>query len=355
MVAFKYPPRQETTVIDDIIVSVGRTGALTPVALVQPVNLGGATVRRATLHNQDEIDRKDIRIGDRVVIQRAGDVIPEIVKVITDVRTGKEKKFHLPNRCPVCDSPVERVPGEAVVRCTSRGCVAQVKERIRHLAMIDALNIEGLGEKIVEQLVDEALVKNWADLFRLTAGQLIELEGFAERSSQKLIDAIQGARKPELYRLIFGLGIRHVGESTAKILANHYHSIDPLFKASEEELEQIHEVGPEVAKSIHQFFHDEHYRQELKDLLKYVEPIAPKRKKGGVFTGKTVVLTGTLPTLSRSDATRMIEENGGKVSGSVSKKTDYVLAGAEAGSKLDKARELDVPVIDEDELLRLIK
>lgn len=354
MIAFKYPPRQETTTIEDIIVQVGRTGALTPVALVAPVNLNGATVRRATLHNQDEIDRKDIRIGDRVVIQRAGDVIPEIVSVITDVRTGKEKKFHLPSRCPVCASPVERVPGEAVMRCTNpRGCVAQVKERIRHLAMIDALNIEGLGEKIVELLVDEALVKNWADLFRLKKEQFLKLEGFAERSSEKLVTAIQGARKPELYRLIFGLGIRHVGESTAKLLANHYFSIDPLFKAEIEELEQIHEVGPEVAKSIHQFFHDKHSVEELKDLLEYLDPVAPERRSGGVFSGKTLVLTGTLPSLQRSDATRIIEENGGKVSGSVSKKTDYVVAGADAGSKLDKARELGVAVIDEAELLKM--
>ncbi len=353
MIAFKYPPRQETTTIEDIIVSVGRTGALTPVALVAPVNLGGATVRRATLHNQDEIDRKDIRIGDRVVIQRAGDVIPEIVKVITEVRTGKERKFELPKHCPVCGSSVERAPGEAVLRCVSRGCVAQVKERIRHLAMLDALNIEGLGEKIVEQLVDEALVKNWADLFRLKKEQLLNLEGFAERSSQKLIDAIEAVRKPELYRLIFGLGIRHVGESTAKLLAGHFQSIEPLFSAGIEDLEQIHEIGPEMAKSIHHFFQDEEHRRELRELLKYLDPIVPKRRSGGIFTGKTIVLTGTLPSLSRSDATRIIEEHGGKVSGSVSKKTDYVLAGAEAGSKLDKARDLGVPVIDEAELLKI--
>lgn len=355
MLAFKYPPRQETTTIEDILVSVGRTGALTPVAIVSPVNLGGAIVRRATLHNQDEIDRKDIRIGDRVVIQRAGDVIPEVVKVVIDVRTGKEKKFQLPKKCPVCGSHVERKEGEAVLRCLNRACVAQVIERIRHIAIVDALNIEGLGEKIVEQLVEEKLVKTWSDLFKLKAEQVLELEGFAERSSVKLIRAIRDAKTPELYRLIFGLGIRHVGERTAKILANHYLSIDPLFKANEEELEQIHEVGPEVAKSVCEFFHDEFYRAELKDLLKYVDPVSPKRKSGGVFTGKTVVITGTLPGLSRSDATRMIEESGGKVSGSVSKKTDFVLAGAEAGSKLDKALELGVNVIDEAELLRLIQ
>jgi DNA ligase (NAD+) len=356
MVAFKYPPRQETTTIEDIIVQVGRTGALTPVAIVSPVNLGGATVRRATLHNQDEIDRKDIRIGDRVLIQRAGDVIPEVVKVIEDVRTGKEKKFNLPDHCPVCDSKVVRVEGEAVLRCLNRNCDAQVKERIRHFAMIDALNIEGLGEKIVEQLVDEKLVKNYADVFKLKQPQVLELEGFAEKSSQKLIDAIAAAKTPELYRLIFGLGIRHVGERTAKILAGHYGAIEPLFTATQEELETIHEVGPEVAGSICSHFHDSENKQEIKDLLKYVHPVAPKRKTGeGKMAGKTFVITGTLPTLSRSDATRLIEEQGGKVSGSVSKKTDYVVAGAEAGSKLDKAQELGVRVLDEAELQALLQ
>jgi DNA ligase (NAD+) len=355
MIAFKYPPRQETTTIEDIIVQVGRTGALTPVAIVAAVNLGGATVRRATLHNQDEIDRKDIRIGDRVVIQRAGDVIPEVVSVVTDLRTGKEKKFKLPNHCPVCNSEVERKTGEAVLRCVNRNCDAQVKERIRHLAMIDALNVDGLGERIVEILVDANLVKSWADLFRLKSSQILELEGFAEKSSQKLLDAIQAVREPELYRLIFGLGIRHVGESTAKLLAKHYGAIEPLFDATEEELETIHEVGPEVAKSIHNFFRDKQNKEEVKALLKFVTPQVPKKKAGGTkFAGKTFVLTGTLPSLSRSDATRMIEDVGGKVSGSVSKKTDYVVAGAEAGSKLDKATELGVTVLDEAELVKLI-
>jgi DNA ligase (NAD+) len=355
MIAFKYPPRQETTTIEDIIVQVGRTGALTPVAIVAAVNLGGATVRRATLHNQDEIDRKDIRIGDRVVIQRAGDVIPEVVSVVTDLRTGKEKKFTLPDKCPVCHSPVERKEGEAIVRCVNRDCDAQVKERIRHLVMIDSLNVEGLGERIVEILVDTKLVKSWADLFRLKASQFLELEGFAEKSSQKLYDAIQSVREPELYRLIFGLGIRHVGESTAKLLAKHFGAVDAIWDASIEDLEAIHEIGPEMAKSIHSFFRDKQNKDEVKDLLKFVTPQVPKKKAGGTkFTGKTFVLTGTLPSLSRSDATRMIEDVGGKVSGSVSKKTDYVVAGAEAGSKLDKATELGVTVLDEAGLLKLI-
>jgi DNA ligase (NAD+) len=359
MIAFKYPARQETTTVEDIIVQVGRTGALTPVALVSPVRLGGATVRRATLHNQDEIDRKDIRIGDRVIIQRAGDVIPEVVKVVTDVRTGKEKKFELPDHCPICSFPVERKADEAVVRCTNRNCLAQLKERIRHLAFIDALNIEGLGERIVEHLVDQGLVKNYAQLFQLTQEQLLKLDGFAEKSSANLIQSIQNARTPELYRLIFGLGIRHVGERTAKILANHFGSIEPLLTAKQEDLEQIHEVGPEVAKSITQYFSNSQNQRELRDLLRFLSPKAPTRKMGAngqaKLSGKIFVLTGTLPTLSRTEATRMIEDCGGRVSSSVSKKTDFVVAGEEAGSKLDKAIELKVTVLDEEGLKRLIK
>lgn len=355
MIAFKYPARQETTTIEDILVQVGRTGALTPVAIVSPVKIGGATVRRATLHNQDEIDRKDIRIGDRVVIQRAGDVIPEVVSVITDVRTGKEKKYKLPDHCPVCGSPVERREGEAVVRCVSRNCVAQLKERIRHLVMKDALNIEGMGERIVEELVDQGLVKSYADVFKLKKDDFLELEGFAEKSSQKMADSIERARKPELYRLIFGLGIRHVGERTAKILANHYGELEPMFKASAEDFEQIHEIGPEVARSLSEFFGDKTQKQEVKDLLAQVEPQAPRRGAGaGKLAGKTVVLTGTFPTLSRSDATRLVEDHGGKVSSSVSKKTDFVVAGEEAGSKLDKARELGVKVLAEEDLLKML-
>lgn len=355
MIAFKYPPRQESTTIEDIIVQVGRTGALTPVAIVRPVRLGGATVRRATLHNQDEIDRKDIRIGDRVLVQRAGDVIPEVVKVITEARTGSERKFQLPDQCPVCESPVERKPGEAVVRCTSRNCIAQLKERVRHLVMKDALNIDGMGEKVVEQLVDEGLVRHPADVFRLKKEDFLELEGFAEKSSENMVEAIQAARSPELYRLIFALGIRHVGEATSKSLARAFGSLQSLSEADEETLQSIDDIGPEVARSIREHFSHAEYRHELEALLREVEPIAPKKNSSGsILIGKTLVLTGTLPTLSRSEATRLIEENGGKVSSSVSKKTDFVVAGEEAGSKLEKARALGVAVIDEEGLKALV-
>lgn len=237
----------------------------------------------------------------------------------------------------------------------ARNCVAQLKERIRHLVTKDALNIEGLGEKIVEQLVDSGLVKHSADLFKLKEEQVLELEGFAEKSSQNLIESIRGARKPELYRLIYGLGIRHVGERTAKLLANHFRSLDELMKSSSEDLEQVHEVGPEVANSLASYFQDQEHLKELKELLQYLKPVLPQApKSGGAVAGKTFVLTGTLPTLGRSDATRLIEDQGGKVSSSVSKKTDYVVAGAEAGSKLEKAQELGVRVLSEAELLQLL-
>ncbi len=356
MIAFKYPPRQETTTVEDILVQVGRTGALTPVAVVSAVRLGGATVRRATLHNQDEIDRKDIRIGDRVRIQRAGDVIPEVVEVVKEARTGKEKPYVLPTHCPICGTPAERPPGEAVTRCPNRsGCPAQVKERLRHFAMKDAMDMEGMGESTVDQLVEAGLLKRTPDFYALQPEQLLKLEGFAEKSSQKLVEAVAATTNRELWRLIFALGIRHVGERTAKLLANHYGAIEPLFDATSEQLEEIHEIGPEVAGSIREWFSDSHHRRELQDLLKFVTPQPPKRGSGqGVLAGKTLVLTGTFPTLSRTDATRLIEEQGGKVSGSVSKKTHYLVAGEDAGSKLTKARELGVPILDEEGLRRLL-
>lgn len=355
MLAFKFPARQETTRIEDILVQVGRTGALTPVAIVSPVRVGGATVRRASLHNQDEIDRKDIRIGDTVRIQRAGDVIPEVVEVIKEKRTGKEKKFRLPDRCPVCGSEVERKEGEAVVRCVAKNCVAQLKERIRHWATKDALNIEGLGEKIVEQLVDSGLIKTPSDLFRLKTDELLQLEGFAEKSSENLIESIQGARKPELYRMVYAIGIRHVGERTAKTLANHFRSLDKLLEATEEDFLGVNEVGPEVASSLKNYFNDPENQKELKDILHYVEPVLPKASSAsGSLVGRTFVLTGTLPTLSRSEATELIEAQGGKVSASVSKKTDFVVAGSDAGSKLDKATDLGIRVLDEAELKALL-
>ncbi len=356
MTAFKFPPQKKITRIEDIIVQVGRTGTLTPVARVTPVRVGGATLERATLHNQDEIDRKDIRIGDQVYIQRAGDVIPEVISVIKEMRTGQEKKFQLPTHCPVCGSKVEKRKGETAVRCPSVNCVAQLKEKIRHFVIKDALNIEGLGEKTVEQFVDEGLIKKTSDVFELKKETLMVLDNFAEKACDNLLLAIKNARSPELYRFIFALGIRHVGERTAKILAQHFGALDPMIKATLSELLEIHEIGPEVSKSIFEYFQSQENQKEIKKLLSQINLILPKKNRNSEnLAKKTFVLTGTFPTLSRSDATRRIEEQGGRVSGSVSKKTDYVVAGGDPGSKLGRAKELGVEVIDEERLLRLLE
>lgn len=355
MIAFKFPPSQMETRIEDILVQVGRTGTLTPVALVTPVSVGGATVRRATLHNQDEIDRKDVRIGDTVLLQRAGDVIPEVVKVLTEKRSGKEKKFLLPDRCPVCRTKAERKEGESAKRCPNRACPAQVKERLVHLARKDALDIELLGDRTVEQLVEEKMARVAADLFRIPKEKLLALEGFAEKSVENLLANIERAKAPELNRLIHGLGIRHVGEATAKALARHFRSMETLMKATEEELIEVPDVGPEVARAIHEHFSEPNTKREVEELLEYVQPkLPPKPKEGGKGAGKTFVLTGTFPKLSRAEATALIESHGGKVSGSVSKKTDFVVAGEDAGSKLKKAAELKVPILDENGLLGLL-
>jgi DNA ligase (NAD+) len=352
MIAFKYPPKKSFTMVEDIQIQVGRTGALTPVAIVTPVNVGGVWVKRATLHNQDEIDRKDIRIGDHVVIQRAGDVIPEVVEVLKEKRRGDERKFKIPDHCPVCDSKVIKPEGEAVARCSGKNCIAKLKERVRHFAQKDALNIEGLGDKIVEQLVDAGLVKKIPDLYSLEYDDVLALEGFAEKSAHKLLNAIEGARTPELYRLIFGLGIRHVGETTAKLLAQHFKSLKKIRNATTEEFHAVSGVGEEMANSLIEYFSHHEVIEEIDSLLEKVKPVEPKISSSPqVFSGKTFVLTGTLPTLDRSGATKIIEDHGGKVSSSVSKKTDFVLAGEEAGSKLDKARELGVKILDEAEFL----
>ena len=357
MIALKYPPRQETTRIEEIFVQVGRTGALTPVAVVEPVKVGGVVVKRATLHNEDEIQRKDIRIGDRVFIQRAGDVIPEVVKVIVEDRTGKEKKFVMPKECPACHSKVEKKPDEAVTRCTSRTCIAQLRQRMKHFVSKGAMNLEGLGAKLAGQLVDLKMIKNAADLFALKKDDFLGMERFAEKSAQNAIDALEKAKKTDLHRVLFGLGIRHIGERAAKILASEFGSFDKMLKANAEELEAINEIGPEMANSFVEHFKDKENVKELKTLLKFVQPIAPPKKNqaiGGAFSGKTFVLTGTLPNLSRSEASDLIEAKGGKVSSSVSKKTDYVVAGESAGSKLDKANKLGVKVLDEDTLKSLL-
>lgn len=352
-VAYKFEPRQATTRILKIEAHVGRTGILTPVAVMEPVNVGGVTVSRSTLHNQDEIDRKDVRTGDWVLIQRAGDVIPEVVKVITSKRTGKEKPYHLPDKCPVCGSDVMRE--DVYYRCTGINCPAQLKERIRHFASRRAMDIEGLGEKLTEQLVDKGLVKNISDIYYLTKDQIAALERMADKSAQNIMDAIEASKGRELPRVVFALGIRHVGEQTAKLLARHFGSIERLTAAEEEDLLTIETIGPEIAQSVVKFFRQEDNRREIRRLQEAGVRIPPlPLKKAGKLDGKVFVFTGTLRSFTRDEAKERVEALGGHTASSVSKNTDFVVAGGEAGSKARKARELGVRIITEDEFLKML-
>ncbi|AHI63806.1 NAD-dependent DNA ligase LigA [Burkholderia thailandensis] len=359
--AHKFPAQEALTKLVAIDVQVGRTGAITPVARLEPVFVGGATVTNATLHNEDEVRRKDIRIGDTVIVRRAGDVIPEVVSAVLDRRPADAREFVMPTECPECGSRVERLPDEAIARCTGGlFCPAQRKQALWHFAQRRALDIDGLGEKIIDQLVEQNLVRTPADLFNLGFSTLVELDRFAEKSAQNLIDSLEKAKHTTLARFIYALGIRHVGESTAKDLAKHFGSLDPIMDASIDELLEVNDVGPIVAESIHQFFAEAHNRTVIEQLRakgKVTWPEGPPapRAPQGVLAGKTVVLTGTLPTLTREAAKEMLEAAGAKVAGSVSKKTDYVVAGADAGSKLAKAEELGIPVLDEAGMHKLLE
>ena len=353
--AYKFPSIQATTRIKDIKVQVGRTGALTPVAILDTVEVGGVRVSRATLHNQDEIERKDVRVGDTVLVQRAGDVIPEVVKVIKEKRTGEEKKFKLPSYCPVCGTRVSHPPGEVVARCPNISCPARLKESIKHFASKQALDIEGLGDKIVEALVDKGFVKSISDLYRLKKEDFLKMEGFAEKSAQNMMDALEKSKKTTLDRLLYALGIRHVGQHLAKVLAERYSDIESLSKASEEDLLQIPEIGPEVAASIKDFFS----RKENLKVIQELEELGiryERRKKpvAGKLEGLTFVFTGELDNFTREEAKDLVEKEGGRVSSSVSRKTGYVVAGKNPGSKLDKARKYGVKVLSEEEFIKLI-
>ena len=354
--AFKFQPSQETTRILNIEVQVGRTGALTPVAVLQPVVVGGVEVSRATLHNQDEIERKDIRIGDTVVVQRAGEVIPEVVKVVDATRPGRGTAFRLPAECPVCRSPVVRLPGEAAHRCTNPNCSAQVKESIRHFASKGAMDIEGLGEKMVDQLVEKGLVKDYGDLYALTKEALVPLERLADKSAGNLIEALERSKQATLSKFIYALGIRFVGEHVAAILAGHFGALKALSAAREEELLSIREVGPQVARSVRAFFSNPQNQEVVAKLLRRGVELRGE-KTGGLkpLLGKTFVLTGRLTRFTREEAKAKIEALGGKVAGSVSSKTNFLVAGEEPGSKLDKARELKVTILSEEALIRLLK
>jgi DNA ligase (NAD+) len=349
--AHKFPAEEMATEVLAIEVQVGRTGALTPVARLKPVFVGGVTVTNATLHNEDEVRRKDVRIGDTVIVRRAGDVIPEVVRVLKEKRPRGAREFVMPSKCPECGSKVVRLPDEAIARCSGGlVCPAQRKQELLHFAGRRAMDIEGLGEKLVDQLVDGKVVRTPADLYKLGVTGLAELERMADKSASNVIAAIDKSRRTTLARLIFALGIRHVGETTAKDLARHFGGLDALIEADEAALLEVHDVGPVLAESILLFFAEPHNREVIAQLrragVEWPES-APQRAAKGKLADVTFVLTGTLPSLSREEAKELIEEQGGKVAGSVSKKTNYVVAGAEPGSKLDRANELGIPVLDE--------
>ena len=357
--AHKFPAEEATTRVRDVEFQVGRTGALTPVARLEPVFVGGVTVSNATLHNMDELQRKDVRIGDTVVLRRAGDVIPEIVKVVPEQRPANARVVRLPKKCPVCGSAVERVESEAVARCSGGlFCRAQRKESLRHFASRRAMDIQGFGDKLIDQLVEQEIVRTPADLYELGSDALSALERLGEKSAANLVKALQRSKSTTLPRFLYALGIRDVGESTALALAQHFGSVEALERATVDEIQQVPDVGPVVAAHLHTFFAQAHNREVIAALMKagvHWPKITLKRaRQEGPLSGKTFVITGTLPTLTRDEAKDRLVAAGGKVSGSVSKKTSYVVAGEEAGSKLQKAQELGVEIIDEAALLKLL-
>ena len=359
-IAYKFPAQQMTTKVQDIIVQVGRTGALTPVAILDPVRISGSVVQRATLHNEDEIRRKDVRIGDIVLIQKAGEVIPEVVKVIKGKRTGKEMEFIMPSQCPICGAKVFRLEGEVVSRCNSLTCPAQIKERIRHFASRNAMDIEGLGPAILDQLVEKDLIKDISNLYFLKRSDLISLERMGEKSVDNLLDAIEKSKKKSLANLIYGLGIRYVGVHTSEVITRYYSTLDKFNEARLEELIEINEIGPKIAESIILFFKEKENLAIIERLrsaglnFSQEEEKTRKEKVARILAGKQFVLTGTLKDFTRTQAKEIIIELGGRVTDSVSKKTDYVVAGEDPGSKYQKAQKLGVPIINEEEFKKIL-
>jgi len=352
--AYKFVAQQATTTVKAIVPSVGRTGTITPVAELEPVQVSGVTVSSASLHNMDEVARKDVRIGDTVIVERAGDVIPYVVGVVASQRTGHERTFRMPAHCPMCGSPVVREEGAAAYRCVGMSCPAKLRESIRHFASKHALNIDGIGEKLVAQL-SATRVKNVADLYGLTKTELVGLERLGEKSAQNLLDNIEASKRTTLARFIFALGIPQVGEHMAEVLADHFGSLEKLQAATEDELLGIREVGPETAHEIGAFFGLEQNRTVIARLLKAgVHPQAARRASRGTLAGKTFVLTGAL-SVPRDDMARTIAAHGGRVTSSLSKHTDYVVVGEDPGSKLDKAKKLDLEIIDEQTLRALLE
>ncbi|OGC15985.1 DNA ligase (NAD(+)) LigA [candidate division WOR-1 bacterium RIFOXYC2_FULL_37_10] len=355
-IAFKYPPMQAETIIEDIHVQVGRTGAITPVAYLKSVYLAGVTVKRATLHNEDEIRRKEIKIGDHVIVQRAGEVIPEVVKVVKSKRSGREKEFRMPKKCPVCHGELYRPEGEAVTRCINASCPMQIKERIRHFTTREAMDIEHVGPAVVEQLVDNHIIKDVADLYSLEKADLLKLERFAEKSAQNVIDSIHKSKNRSHDRLLYALGIRMIGRHVASLIARNYSSLEDLFDIKEADLQKIDGIGPKVAQSAEHFFSQKENRrliERLKDAGVSIKSNVPKGPQP--FKGKTFVFTGGLETMTRPDAEELVRKLGGHPSSSVSQNTDYVIAGKDPGSKYDKAKRLGVKILSEKEFGELVK
>ncbi|MFV9511463.1 NAD-dependent DNA ligase LigA [Tepidibacillus sp. LV47] len=356
-IAYKFPAEEAVTILEDIEVNVGRTGVVTPTAILKPVHLAGTTVKRASLHNEDMIREKGLMIGDHVIVKKAGDIIPEVVAVLPERRTGDEKPYHMPTHCPACQSELVRLDGEVALRCINPSCPAQIIEGMIHFVSRDAMNIEGLGERVVIQLYENGLIENVTDLYTLKREQLLALERMGEKSVQNLLTAIEASKDNSLERLLFGLGIRLVGAKAAKVLAARFQTMDQLMKATKEELMAIDEIGPKMADSIVTFFEQENVKEMIQRLKELGVNMTYKGaestiKRESRFTGKTVVLTGTLQHLTRKEATEKLEALGAKVTGSVTKKTDYVIAGENAGSKLTKAKELGIPILTEEDLLK---
>ncbi len=357
-IAYKFPAERQSTRLLDIVVQVGRLGKLTPVAVLAPVHLSGTMVRRASLHNQDEIDRKDIRIGDTVWVEKAGEIIPQVVGVLKEKRPKGAKKFQLPKRCPVCGGPVVRPPGEVANRCENISCPAQIRERIKHYASRRALDIEGLGEKLIEQLVAHGLVKSPADIYSLRREDLIGLERMAAKSADNILAAIEESKSRSLDRLLFALGIRHVGRTAARTLARHYHSLSKLGEAASAELEEVPEIGPIMAESIEQFFRNERNLEVVKKIEEAgvkTEEVSEETAGEKTLTAKTFVFTGALQEFTRDEAAEEVLKRGGRPSSSVSAKTDFVVAGENPGSKFEKAKKLGVKIISEEEFRKLLK
>ncbi len=355
-VAYKFPPRQAVTTVEDIQLQVGRTGAVTPVAHLKPVEVSGVIVSRASLHNWDEIERLDVRIGDQVVVERAGDVIPDVVKVLAEKRTGSERAVPLPVKCPACGEPITRLEGEVVPRCNGLSCPAQLKESIKHFASRGGMDIDGLGDRYIDQLLSLGKVSSVADLYFLSTEDLFEFDRMGDKLAEKLLGAIAASKNRPLPRFLAALGIRHVGQHLAKVLAHQFGSLEELMRASREDLQAVHEIGPQAADSVVAFFSDARNRQVL-DRLKEagVVPTAEEKRAGGPLSGKTFVFTGSLSLFSRNEAKEMVETLGARATGSVSKKTDYLVAGEEAGSKLEKAQKLGIVILNEEEFLQMMK